>query len=205
MNNLLEKQIADKINLLNTQGKAVIFVVTGGNGTGKSVIAKNLLTHLPFHQSFNLGAITKTIRFLNEDLTVSQLENFTDKNIDNLFTPIVQYSCQEYQKNGVNVIVDGVQINTRSQEWYGLVTGGVILTVERDIKLQRNDFPDTHFKRKIDIQITDQYRYEANDLFLAVDNSSTFVETYNDVLRTLDQLLTSQIETISDKKIGALK
>ena len=197
----MEQEITRKMRLLNKHGVAVIFIVTGGNGTGKSVIAKSLLTRLPFHQSFNLGAITKTIRFLNEDVTVSKLENFDDKHIDNLFTPIVQYSCCEYQRNGVNVIVDGVQIDTKSKSWSSLITGGVILNVNTRVRLLRNDLPDTHFKRKIDISITDHYEYKPSDLFYEVDNSHSFEETYLKVLDILDSALTKQLIALKNQEL----
>ena len=190
---LLTSEISNKIKLLNANNSAVIFIVTGGNGTGKSVITKQLLCDLPFHQSFNLGAVTKTIRFLNEDIIVSKLENFNDKNIDNLFTPIVQYACAEYQKNGVNIIIDGVQIDTKSHNWKNLITGGVILSVENGIKQERSNFSDTHFNRKIDLQITDDYNYVQTPYFININNGLSFVSSYNKVLEVLNTALDRQL------------
>ena len=195
-----ERQVSNKIKLLNRQKVAVIFIVTGGNGTGKSVMTKRLISGLPFHQSFNLGAVTKTIRYLNKSLVVSRLENFEDSKIQNLFTPIVQSACVEYQNNGVNVIIDGVQIDTKSKKWSSLATGGVVLSVEGTLKAKRNNYPDTHFKRKLDIRISDNHTYHPSDFFVTIDNNFSFSSSYVTVLEVLDNALDIQIDKL--KQLG---
>ncbi len=181
--------IEDKMRLLNAKHKAVIFVVTGPNGAGKTAITKQLLTALPFHQTFNLGAVAKTIRYIYQDEGTTRLENFTNKKITNLFTPIVQFACREYQKNGVNVIIDGVQIDTLSPEWSGLIAGGIILDVDKDTRINRNHFPDTHFNRKLEISLSDHCEYVDSELFVTINNSGALSETFNAILRLLDNAL----------------
>jgi hypothetical protein len=181
--------IEDKMRLLNAKHKAVIFVVTGPNGAGKTAITKQLLTALPFHQTFNLGAVAKTIRYIYQDEGTTRLENFTNKKITNLFTPIVQFACREYQKNGVNVIIDGVQIDTLSPEWSGLIAGGIILDVDKETRINRNHFPDTHFNRKLEISLTDHCEYVDSELFVTINNSGALNETFNAILQSLDNAL----------------
>lgn len=192
----LIKTVCLKIEYLNKIGVAVIFVVTGPNGSGKTVITKKLLTVLPFHQTFNLGSVAKTIRFVFRDEEVSRLENFTNEKITKLFTPIVQFACSEYQKNGVNVIVEGVQIDTVSPGWQGLITGGIILDVKKDLRLQRNQHPETHFNRAMELGLTDRLEYIESEYFDLINNNQNKDVTFNSTLRTLDRQLDCHLKTI---------
>ena len=190
--------ITSKINELNNLGIAAMFVVTGANGTGKTHLAKRLLTELPFHQSFNLGLITKTIRFLTDSKDVTVLENFRNERVDVLFTHIIKYSCSEYQRNGVNVLIDGVQIDTVALNDDSNILGGIILDVNDQEKLLRNDKPTTHFKRKLAIHsATDVRRYIENDTFKIIRNDGDFQETY--------YLALEWIEYLVDKKLSQMK
>lgn len=188
--------IKNKMRLLNAQHKAVVFVVTGPNGSGKTAITKQLLTSLPFHQTFNLGAIAKTIRYIYQDAGTTRLENFTNKKITNLFTPIVQFACREYQKNGVNVIIDGVQIDTKSPEWNGLIVGGIVLDVDKETRINRNKFPDTHFNRKLEISLTDNCEYADSELFVTINNSGALSKTFNEILRSLESAFNKELSNI---------
>lgn len=179
-----------KMAELNRRDVAVIFAVTGGNGTGKTHLAKQLLTNLPFHQSFNLGQVTKTIRCLTDMNDVTMLENFRDARADALFLRVIQYSSREYQRNGVNVLIDGVQIDSEALRDDTAILGGIILDVAKPIRLQRNDRPTTHFKRTLAVQSdTDTPEYVENDDFRIIDNNGSFNETYYAALEWLDTLL----------------
>ena len=193
----IEKTILSKINELNDLGVAAIFSVTGGNGTGKTHMAKYMLTYLLFHQSFNLGLVTKTIRCLTDAGDVTVLENFRNESIDKIFTHIIQYSCSEYQNNGVNVLIDGVQIDTVALREDSSILGGVILDVSVPKRIHRNNKPSTHFKRKLAIHsTTDVRRYFDNDKFKTINNDGDFLETYQAVLEQLDYLLDKKLNEI---------
>lgn len=196
MSQSLLESLALKMQILNKHSIAVIFIITGVNGSGKTVFTKRLLTELPFHQTFNLGAVAKTVRFAYRDQEVTRLENFTDKKTTALFTPIVQFSCAEYRKNGVNVIIDGVQIDTLSSQWEGLITGGIILRVSDGLRLERNQYPDTHFNRAMELTITDHMHYTPSKLFIELDNNKAKEETFQDILMSLSKLLDSQLERL---------
>lgn len=189
-----EESIALKMHELNGLGVAVIYAVTGGNGTGKTHLSKQLLTRLPFHQSFNLGTVTKTIRCLSEEKEVTILENFKNKKIETLFSHIIQYAAQEYQKNGVNILIDGVQIDTPFLQADENILGGTILDVSELIKLQRNDKPSTHFKRTLAIHAeTDIRQYTENDKYVIIHNDGDFADTYLQVLTHLELLLDKKL------------
>lgn len=199
MQNKTLDEIARKIKTLNSKGVAVIFIVTGPNGSGKTVIAKKLLTDLPFHQSYNLGVVAKTIRYIFNDAKVTRLENFTNEKITSLFTPIIQFACKEYSKNGVNVVIDGVQIDTDDQNWLRLVSGGVVLTVNEEVKLTRNQFPETHFKRQIELSLSDNVTYPKSPMFTTINNSGELTDTYKDVLVALKEHLDKAIKNTDVK------
>lgn len=192
------------MRLLNKHHAAVIFVVTGPNGSGKTIFTKRLLTELPFHQTFNLGAVAKTIRFAYRDQAVTKLENFTNEKTTTLFTPIVQFACTEYQKNGVNVIVDGVQINTSDLAWEGLITGGIILRVDDNTRLVRNQYPETHFNRPMELTLTDRMQYVPSEIFVELDNNRSEDETFQSLLASLSRLLDMQLEKLESGKKTAI-
>lgn len=194
-----ENVITRKINDLNSNGIAVIFAISGGNGTGKTRLSKEILTKLAFHQSFNLGLITKTIRCLTDTNGVTILENFRNAKVDGLFSHIIQYSCAEYQRNGVNVLIDGVQIDTVKLNDDSNILGGVVLEVSNDIKLRRNDKPTTHFKRKLTIHSqTDVRRYAENERFKSINNDGDFDNLYQSVLNWLENLLDRKLKEVSE-------
>lgn len=194
-----EAAIMTKMAELNRRDFAVIFAVTGGNGTGKTHLAKRLLANLPFHQSFNLGLVTKTIRCLTDMNDVTMLENFRDVRADALFLRVIQYSCDEYQRNGVNVLIDGVQIDSEVLGDDTAILGGIILNVAKPIRLQRNDRPTTHFKRTLVVQSeADMPHYVENEGFRAIDNSGSFDETYRATLEWLDRLLDKKLDEVND-------
>lgn len=195
--------IEQKIRLLNKRHQAAIFIVTGPNGTGKTVLTKRLLTILPFHQTFNLGAIAKTIRYVYQDARTTRLENFSSQKITKLFTPIVQFACGEYQKNGVNVLIDGVQIDTASDKWSELITGGIVLQVDQNIKYQRNQKAETHFNRKMEISLSDHYHYQLSDQFAVIDNNDNFTKTFNAALKVLDEQLSRQLRKAQIQQVSS--
>jgi hypothetical protein len=182
-----------RMRLLNDRGMAVIFIITGPNGSGKTVLTKRLLTALPFHQTFNLGAITKTIRYMFHDAETTRLENFKNDKTTSLFTPIVQFACAEYQRNGVNVIIDGVQIDTSSEQWSEIVTGGAILEVSDAMKVQRNNKPETHFNRSMELHLTNDCSYSPSDIFRIINNNGSIDSAFNDILAVLSECLDRQL------------
>lgn len=195
----IEGSIASKMQQLNDLGYAVIYAITGGNGTGKTHLSKQILTRLPFHQSFNLGLVTKTIRCLTDAHEVTILENFKNQDVDTLFSHIIEYACHEYQHNGVNVLIDGVQIDTLKLRSNRDIIGGVILEVSEATRLQRNDKPTTHFKRKLAIHAeTDVRRYIETNKFAIVDNDDDFTHTYVQVLKYLGLLLDKKIREVEN-------
>jgi Ni2+-binding GTPase involved in maturation of urease and hydrogenase len=189
-----EEQIALKMKQLNDDGKAVIFVIAGANGAGKTRLCREVLTKLPFYQSFNLGLITKTIRCLTDMQEVSMLENFESENAERIFTRVIQYSCKEYQKNGVNLVIEGVQIDCKTLQDDENILGGVVLEVKDSIKNERNNRPDTHFKRKLEVDSgVDMPTYRTNDHFVMINNDGNFIQTYTNVLGTLEGLLDEKL------------
>lgn len=191
------KDINLKIDALNSCGKAALFIVTGENGAGKTVFSKKLLCDLAFAQSFNLGVVTKTIRHLHKN-QVSSLENFVDEDTDALFTEIIEFSCGEYQKTGVNVLIDGVQIDTETLQKNDDVLGGVILRASAATRTVRGANPTTHFNRKLQIDPqTDDRHYVANDKFIAITNEGTLDDTYEKILQALDNLLKEKLHAIA--------
>lgn len=191
----LTDSIIHKIEFLNRQRQAVIFIITGANGSGKTIFTKQLLTSLPFHQTFNLGAVAKTIRFTHKNEEVTRLENFTNDKVTSLFTPIVQFACTEYRSNGVNVIIEGVQIDTKSAGWEGLITGGVILSVDKVIRLKRNKNPETHFNRVMELSLTDNLSYKDSNIFETVDNNMGKEDAFSAILTSLSEKLDAQISS----------
>ena len=196
--------IEQKMIQLNGQHQAVIFVLTGANGTGKTVMSKRLLTSLPFHQTFNLGAVTKTIRYIYQDAETTRLENFTDEKITKLFTPIVQFACNEYQKNGVNVIVDGIQIDPSSLLWSHNITGGVVLKVNSKIKNRRNHYPVTHFNRAMDLHVSDNYTYRSSDKFVNLDTKGQIDDTFDKILQVLSDQLDKQLSASKKNLVASV-
>lgn len=208
MNAPLVPSIAHKMRLLNEQCQAVIFIITGPNGSGKTVFTKRLLTELPFHQTFNLGAVAKTIRYVYGDEKITRLENFTNKKTAGFFTPIVQFSCSEYQKNGVNVVVDGVQIDTGSKKWKGLITGGIVLNVEDELRVLRNQHPETHFNRAMELTLSDRIQYSSSEMFVTLDNNMSKEDTFSSILAVLSSQLDRQLlqhKSLTKQAKGATK
>lgn len=190
MNSTLKQELSDKITLLNELGYAVAFVVTGHNGSGKTTIAKRLLSDLPFYQTFNLGVVTKTLRYTQQTLTVTPLENFKDPDVNTEFTEIIRFAISEYQINGVNLVVDGVQVDTQALSQDSNIIGGVILEVDSAELYRRNDSPATHFNRRLSItHPSDNLTYTKTNHFKPIANNGSIEETYDRVTKHLSNLL----------------
>lgn len=172
---ILERQLSRKIKRRNVSGSAVIFIITGVNGSGKSTLAKRLLNNLPFVQSLNLGFINKTWRFSN--ITASR----------SLFTKIIKYFAMDYQKNGVNVIIDGTQIDCEQLSLDNDITGGVILCLPNILRLERNKSPKTHFNRTIWQNSTQ--RFTPTNKIIEMPNGGSINHTYIQTLNFLNHII----------------
>lgn len=168
----------------------MIFMITGNNSAGKTVVTKKLIQILPFSQSVNMGLASKMIRYFRPDIDNTELENFNGNEASRIFDNLLDFMIESYAKTGVNVIFDGVQINNKSLLSRS-VTGGVFLDVDKDLLLDRGNKPETHFNRVI--RKLKKVKYVSSDKFIKIDNNGSMDETLTNVLRALDQLLDKQI------------
>lgn len=186
----LKTRVTKKMLLLNRRGVPVIFMITGNNSAGKTVVTKKLIQILPFSQSVNMGLASKMIRYFRPDIDNTELENFNGNEASRIFDNLLDFMIESYAKTGVNVIFDGVQINNKSLLSRS-VTGGVFLDVDKDLLLDRGNKPETHFNRVI--RKLKKVKYVSSDKFIKIDNNGSMDETLTNVLRALDQLLDKQI------------
>jgi len=189
-----ERKINEQINQLNQEGKAVVFIITGNNSAGKTALTLKLLKNLYFYQSINLGLASKIIRFFREDLAVNDLENFNGGKASDIFRRIVDFIAQSYQETGVNIIIDGVQIDTERLLESPNIIGGVILVVDEAIAVKRGENPETHFKRKISEKGLKNIEYFENRKFRKVNNNGNIERTYQETIDYLQKLLTEELQ-----------
>ncbi|MBN1169165.1 hypothetical protein JXA63_04720 [Candidatus Woesebacteria bacterium] len=187
-------EINEKIDSINKGGKAVIFVVTGNNSSGKTTITLRLLKDIKFYQSINLGLASKIIRYFRNDLIVDDLENFDGDSASNLFKNMVDFIINSYQETGVNIVIDGVQIDTDGLHNNKRVIGGVILTVKPEKAMERGDNSKTHFKRKLSKKGLKNVNYYPNEKFQLIDNNNSIEDTYCAILNHLDRLLDIELK-----------
>jgi len=185
--------INNKINKLNSFGFAVIFMIGGNNSSGKSTVSKELLCNCSFIQSVNLGIISKMIRCFRKDFLVSKIENFNGDAVQDLFDKIIDFFADHYYEAGVNTIFEGVQINSRYLSKNKFVIGGVLLNVSKDTAIHRGSFPNTHFKRKLELSDVVKLEFNEDLKFKVVDNEKKLLQTMNTVYEHLDYLLTNEL------------
>lgn len=187
----LIRNINSKIRELNKKGIPVIFFITGNYSTGKTFFTKKLFKSLAFYQTVNLGIVTKVVRFFRPDINMFPSNNkfFANEEWNNLFNKIIDNLISSYVENGVNVIFEGVQVDTDFLSSKPQVTGGIILHTDLATAKTRGKNPSTHFKRKVsDLK---SIKYSENEKFKIVNNNQNKEDTFEQVLRHLDRLIES--------------
>lgn len=188
-------EINRKINVLNKKGYPVIFMITGNNSSGKTKLTNQLIKDLNFYQTINLGLASKLVRYFRPDIDATHLENFNGNEASRIFKDLIEFIVDSYTKTGVNVIIEGVQIDTEKYSKDSRILGGVILGVDESTAVERGNMPETHFLRKLDIKDLKQISYEDNALFQRIDNNNSFEEAYKAVLSHIGKLLNEKITT----------
>jgi hypothetical protein len=179
---------------LNRADFPVIFLITGNNCSGKTTMARRLTRELPFSQSVNLGLVSKLIRFFLPEIP-HEAENFDHPIPVDLFPRIVDFMVNSYYDTGVNVIIEGVQIDPQRLLDNDYAIGGAILVAPEPVLLARGEYPETHFKRKI--RTLSNVVYLPNRKFAAIDNSGCFDDTFAQVVMHLETLVDSSLERLS--------
>lgn len=179
----VEQSVQEKMSLLNNFGIPVIFCITGNFSSGKTYYAKELIKKFSFSHIVNIGVITKTLNYLQN--------NLNDKTKTTTIQEIITKITESYSQNGVNAIIEGVQIDTEFQSKNKNILGGVILKIDKEIAKQRGNKPDTHFKRLLsDIE---DYPYKETDTFLSIENIESQKSVIHKILNHLDLLLDEKI------------
>lgn len=184
-------RINQKIKKLNQAGIPAIFLVTGNNSSGKTIITKNLIRDLNFHQTINLGLISKTIRFLQPNFKSDKFDNFNGVGTHVIFDDIISNMISSYWKTGVNAIIEGVQVNTQKFSLDERILGGIVLSVRLDRTLKRDQKPETHFNRIITGKSMKRINYiiNKNNKFKIIDNNGSIENSLNVTIKHLEQLL----------------
>lgn len=183
----LIKKINRKILSQNKEGRAIIFFITGLNSTGKTTISRYLIRNLEFFQTINLGIVSKLIRFFIKEEEHSKLENFSSFRSKKLFSEIIDFIIDHYYNSGVNIIIEGVQIDPGHLEKNKKVTGGIILSVKDDIIYSRNINPTSRFKRVL--KKIEKHDYIENNKFIKIENNLNVLRTFKQILLSLDRLI----------------
>ncbi len=189
----LKTDINKKIKQLNLTGKPVIFIVTGNNSAGKTTICRKLIQDFDFYQSINLGVVSKMIRYFRPDINSSSLENFDGNEATSIFKNLVRVIIGAYSGTGVNLIIDGVQIDTKEMLKENRVIGVVVLKISPTLSVYRGNKPDTHFKRQLSRLDLKHIKYWANSKFKIVNNEGRLDNTYHEVIIHLNGLLDDNI------------
>ncbi|MFH1561094.1 MAG: AAA family ATPase [Patescibacteria group bacterium] len=189
----LIRTVNSRIQVLNKKKIPVIFLITGNNSTGKTTLAKLLLQKLDFVQTVNLGIVSKLMRFFRPNIQGEVLENFDSPLARKLFVDIVDFIIDHYYEAGVNLLIDGVQIDTNHLKDNSKIVGGVILRVDDEKLIARLKHSKTRFNRRLaPVFLSQDFDYQKNKRFRFVDNNGdpeTLLET---VLVSLDELLSKK-------------
>ena len=196
----VNQEINQKIHYLNKKGFPVIFMITGNNSAGKTRLAKELIKNLDFYQTINLGLASKLVRYFRPDIDVSNLENLNGNEAAEIFKDLVGFIIDFYSKTGVNVIIEGVQIDTIKFSKDYPILGGVILEVSEKLAIQRGNHPETHFLRKLERKDLKRIAYEETTLFRKINNDGNFDDTYKVTLDHINKLLDNKILSMSERK-----
>ena len=170
------------IRLRNELGLAAIVAVTGANGTGKTTIANWLLADLDFDQVFNLSAVTKTIQVVRPDLAMTSLENLERGDDDHIYDQVLTWAVERYVDDGVNAVIDGVQVSPPVLAPLDGFVGGVILHGAPD--LPRGD-RRRHFRRVAKVRPADLRSYEPAAGFASMPDCADLEMTYDAALAAL--------------------
>lgn len=195
----LLKSINKKIILLNSLGVPVVLLVTGNNAAGKTRISKALFRELNLYHHINLGIISKMIRYFRPELTPDSLENFGEQ-ANQTFLELINLIIEHYFTVGVNIVIEGVQINPRDYVTNPKVLGGIILDAADETLVQRGRFPETHFKREINYNELHREVYEENEKFKKLNNNKTIEDTLEAALEHINILLDKAIAEHSKEK-----
>lgn len=112
-----------------------------------------------------------------------------------LFNKIIENLVASYIESGVNVIFEGVQIDTNFILQKPEITGGVILNTDLSIAEDRGDKPKTHFNRKVSNLM--EIKYIENQKIKIVDNNKSQEYTFEQILTHLNKLLESQLSNLN--------
>jgi len=186
-------EINEKIRYLNEKGFPVMLMVTGNNSSGKTRLTNELIKNLDFYQTINLGLASKLVRYFRPDIDASHLENFNGNEATKIFNDLIELIIDSYSNTGVNVIIEGVQIDTAKHSKDLRILGGVILEVDQSKAIQRGINPETHFLRNLMKKDLKHIKYEENTLFRKIDNNNSFTDTYKTALDHIAKLLDNKI------------
>lgn len=142
---LLISRINRSIRAMNAAGQACIIAVTGANGTGKTTLANWMVRDLELDQVFNLSAVSKTLQVARPDLASTALDNFSDRAAAKVFEQVTNWAIRRYQEDGVNAVVEGVQVTPAVAANPGLLTA--IALVGRPSTRAGGDVRRRHFLR----------------------------------------------------------
>jgi hypothetical protein len=124
---LLLSRIRRSIRAMNAAGQACIIAVTGANGTGKTTIANWMVRDLELDQVFNLSAVSKTLQVARPDLASTAFDNFSDPTATEVFERVTTWAIGRYQEDGVNAVVEGVQVSPVVAAHPGLLTAVALI------------------------------------------------------------------------------
>lgn len=193
----MKKEIDSKIKAIRSlikakmmKGEAVIWIITGNRFSGKTTMATRLFRDIKlFNQYIGLGAIGKTIEYYS-----GIKDGYERKSITNLevFTKVLNSCIDRAYENGVNTIIEGVQIDTIALSKNNKLLGGVILSIPTSTKLKRGKNMKTRFKvvlKPSDINKREDWFYKENDKFKTINNSVKQDYCYGEILKELLEVL----------------
>lgn len=200
---ILAQRVSSLIYQLNSLGEPVIFLVTGINGSGKTLVSHKLLRLFPFYQVFSLGTVTRTLKESgklaenNSILVTDRLDNSPDWT---MYERTVLSAVNHYHAQGVNTLIEGVQINTAELTMLDQLMGGVILSAASEVIARRSVDGSTRLHRKLSPEDLPRVDYRANKKFMLIDNNGTLDETLAKVIRHLDNLLAARLTNVISTK-----
>lgn len=186
-----------KIKRLNELGIPIIFLVGGTNSTGKTTITRLLIQKCLFYQSVNLGIVSKLLRYLNPEIPFDNLENSRQSGIQDTYSKLITFMIKNYWNSGVNLIIEGVQVDTNVFNRNSMVIGGVLLLTNQTLAVKRGYMPRTHFRRTITYNEDLDINYTEYQNFIFVDNNGSLSSTFYHVLIHLNNILGEKISNLN--------
>jgi hypothetical protein len=126
----------------------------------------------------------------------TSLENFASPIARNTFKEFVDFTIEEYCKNGVNLIIEGVQIDTERLFTNSNVLGGVILQTSKTNQVKWGKNPPTHFKREMSTTQITKVNYEENKKFKKLNNNLDFKLVITNTYEHLNELLDTEMKLL---------